>query len=458
MTEIDKEELQTVLTGDLLEPSDEGYDEARAIWNARFDRRPAVIARCESAADVQAAVNFARSRQLQLSVKGGGHAFAANTVGEGGLLIDLSPMKGIEIDPEAKTAQLEPGLKWGEVDPVAQEQGLAPVGGTVSTVGIAGFILGGGSGYLSRKHGMAVDNLISVEVVTADGNLVHASESENADLFWAIRGGTGNFGVVTSFEIRLHEVGPEILSGQIVHRLADAPEVLRLYREFMQGAPDEIQCYPFIFRVPPIPEFAEEFHGQVVIDLVVFHSDPTAAAIFQPLLDFGDPILAFVAPQSYIVNQQAFDAGLPAGHRWESRAHQLTGLSDETIEAVLSRVADLPGDFTSVYFDTGGGAIGRVDPSATAYPQREQPYGFHIMAGWISPDQDDEVTAWTLDLHEALVPFASGGVYVNTMGTGEEDRVPAAYGANYDRLIELKRKWDPDNLFRGNHNIAPGND
>ena len=456
MTDFDVQELREGLDGVVLVPGDESYDEARALWNARFDRKPDLVARCQNAADVQAAVNFARTHGMQLSVKGGGHAFAANTVGDGGLLIDLSPMKGVEIDPIRKNARLEPGLKWGEVDPVAQEHGLAPVGGTVSTVGVAGFILGGGSGYLSRRHGMAVDNLISVDLVTAGGNLVHASEHENADLFWAIRGGSGNYGVVTAFVVRLHEVGPEVLTGQIVHRLEDAPDLLRLYREFMQGAPDEVQCYPFIFRVPPIPEFPQEFHGQVVIDLVLFHSDPSAEPVFQPLLDFGDPILAFVVPQPYIVNQQAFDAGLPAGHRWESRAHQLTVLSDELIETVLSRVADLPGDFTSVYFDTGGGAIGRVDPSATAYPQRKEPYGFHIMAGWISPQQDEEVTAWTLDLHRALEPFASGGVYVNVLGTGEEDRVPAAYGANYDRLMELKRKWDPDNLFRVNHNIPPG--
>jgi FAD/FMN-containing dehydrogenase len=455
MTEFKTRELATKLTGKVLEPADEGYDAARALWNARFDRRPAVIARCQTTEDVQAAVDFARTHDLQLSVKGGGHAFAANTVGEGGLLIDLSPMKGIEVDPESKTARIQPGLKWGEVDPVTQKHGLSPVGGTVSTVGVAGFILGGGSGYLSRQHGMAVDNLLSVDVVTADGRLVHASEDENPDLFWALRGGSGNFGVVTSFEVRLHEVGPEILTGQIVHRFEDAAAVLRLYRDFMRDAPDEVQCYPFIFHAPPIPEFPAEFHGEIVIDLVVFHSDPGAKEVFQPLLDFGNPILAFVAPQSYIENQKAFDAGLPAGHRWESRAHQLTALSDELIETVIANVGELPGDFTSAYFDAAGGAIARVDPSATAYPQREAPCAFHIMAGWISPDRDDEITSWTQAFHDALTPFSTGGVYVNVLGTGEEARVRAAYGPNYDRLVELKRKWDPNNRFRMNHNIEP---
>lgn len=455
MPDVDTRELATALAGELLVPGENGYDEARAVWNARFDRRPDLIARCQTAADVQAAVNFARAHGLQLSVKGGGHAFAANTVGAGGLLIDLSPMKGIEIDPASKSMRMEPGLKWGEVEPVAQEHGLAPVGGTVSTVGVAGFILGGGSGYLSRKHGMAVDNLLSAEVVTAAGRLVRASSEENPDLFWALRGGGGNFGIVTSFEVRLHEVGPEVLTGQIVHRFEDAAGVLRLYREFMRDASDEIQCYPFIFRVPPIPEFPEEHHGQIVVDLVVFHADPGAEAAFKPLLDFGNPILAFVAPQPYTTVQQNFDAGLPAGHRWESRAHQLTGLSDELIETVISKVGDLPGDFTSAYFDAGGGAIGRVDPAATAYPHRDAPYAFHIMAGWIDAGQDETVTRWVREFHDALTPFSTGGVYVNVLGSGEEDRVRAAYGDNYDRLVEIKHKWDPENLFRMNHNIDP---
>lgn len=455
MTEIDTQGLTNGLTGEVLTPSDEGYDDARAIWNARFDRRPDLIARCRSAKDVQLAVDFARNHQLRLSVKGGGHAFAANTVGEGGLLIDLSMMKGIEIDPVAKTARVEPGLKWGELDPVAQQHGLAPVGGTVSTVGVAGFVLGGGSGYLSRKHGMAVDNLLAAEVVTAEGRLVRASSDENPDLFWALRGGSGNFGVVTSFELQLHEVGPQILAGQIVHPFEEAAEVLRLYREFIQHAPDELQCYPFIFRVPPIPEFPDEVHGEIVIDLVVFHTDPQAEAVFQPLLDFGDPILAYVAPQSYVENQKAFDAGLAAGNRWESRAHGLTSLSDEVIETFISKVGELPGDFTTAYFDTGGGAINRVDPAATAYPHRDVLYGFHIMAGWISPERDDEITSWAQSLHDALIPFSTRGVYVNVLGTGEEERVRAAFGENFDRLVEIKREWDPDNLFRANHNIDP---
>ena len=456
MSEFDTQEFASTLSGELLSPGDAGYDEARAIWNARFDRRPDLVVRCRNTADVQASVDCARAHDMSLSVKGGGHAFAANTVGDGGLLIDLSLLKGIEIDAEAKIARIEPGLKWGELDPAAQQHGLAPVGGTVSTVGVAGFILGGGSGYLSPKYGLAIDNLLAVEVVTADGSLVRASADENPDLFWALRGGGGNFGVVTAFEIRLHEVGPEVLTGQIVYRLEDGAAVLRHYREFMQDAPGEIQCYPFILRVPPIPEFPEETHGQVVLDLVVFHTDPGAEAAFKPLLEFGDTILAFLVPQSYVENQKAFDAGLPSGHRWESRAHDLSDISDEVIETVLARVGDLPGDFTTVYFDSTGGAIGRVDPSETAFPHRDAAYGFHIMAGWIDPAQDEEVTSWTLGLHEALVPCSTGGVYVNVLGTGEEERVQAAYGENYSQLAELKRKWDPDNFFRMNHNIEPG--
>lgn len=455
MTEIDAHELDAEVVGEVLNPRDEAYEEARSVWNARFDRRPAVIVRCHTAGDVQAAVDFARDRGLEISVKGGGHAYAANTVGEGGLLVDLSPMTEVVIDAEAKTARVGPGVKWGSFTVACQETGLAPVGGTVSSVGVAGFTLGGGSGYLSRQYGMGVDNLLSADVVTAAGELVRASDDENPDLFWALRGGGGNFGVVTSFEFQLHEVGPQILTGQIVHRFEDAARVLRLYREFMSEAPDEVQCYAFILRIPPIPEFPEKFHGQLAIDLVVFHPDPQAQEVFQPLLGAGDPILELVMPQPYAELLQAFDAGLPAGHRYESGSHDLRDLSDEVIDAFIAQVGSLPGEFTMAYIGAGGGAIGRIDPSTTAYPHREAPYAYHVLAGWTDPEQDEQITAWVSRFQRAMEPFATGGVYVNLLGTQETDRVPAAYGKNYTRLTEIKKKWDPDNLFRMNHNIQP---
>ncbi len=455
MTELNTEALAAAVSGEVLRPGDADYDEARRVWNVRFDGRPAAVVRCADAEDVRSAVRFAHRGGLQLSVKGGGHAYAANTVGDDGLLVDLSRMKGLTVDPEAKTARVEPGVTWGEFDQAAQQHALATPGGTVSTVGVAGLALGGGAGYLSRKHGMTIDNLLSADVVIADGGLIRASLEENADLFWALRGGGGNFGVVTSFEFKLHELGPEVLAGQIVHRFDDARDVLRLYRDFMDEAPDEIQCYAFVLRVPPIDVFPKEFHGELAIDLVVFHTDVGGEESLRPLLDFGDPILAFVARQAYTEVQQAFDASLPAGHRYESRAHYFTALSDEALEAFTANVNELPGPFTVAYFGAEGGAIGHVSGSATAFPHRDAAYSLHVLAGWTDPDRDTQVTAWARQLHEAMSPYATGGVYVNLLGTGEQERVEAAYGANHHRLRELKRQWDPANLFRMNHNIKP---
>lgn len=457
MTEGNLHELMKTLRGNVLEPNDDGYDKARAVWNARFDRRPDVIVRCENAHDIQAAVVFARDRQLRLSVKGGGHAFAANTVADGGLLIDLSAMTGVAVDPTSKTARVEPGVKWNAFDAKTQEHGLATPGGTVSTVGVAGFTLGGGNGYLSRKYGMAIDNLLSVDLVTASGKPVRASNDENQELFWALRGGGGNFGVATAFEFRLHEVGPDVLAGQVFHRFEDAPDLLRFYRDFMATAADEIQCYPFFLRVPPLEIFPEEFHGQLALDLVVFHAEtgPRAEATLRPLVEHGDPFFSAVGPQPYASVQQAFDAGLPAGQRYESRAHDLPAINDDAISTMMKHLAGMAGDFTAVYLGAGGGAIARVDSAATAYPHRDAPFAFHIMAGWTQPDQDDEIIGWTRQFSDAMVPFATGGVYVNVLGTDEKDRIHAAYGDNYGRLLELKRQWDPENLFRRNHNISP---
>lgn len=455
MDTIKTDELEAIIRGKAVKPGDPGYDDARRIWNARFDRRPGVIIRCGCTADVAATVRFAREHDLALAVKGGGHAFAAHTVGDGGLLIDLSPMKDIEVDAGTKTARVGPGVTWGELDHATQQHGLATVGGTVSSVGVAGFTLGGGSGYLSRKYGMAVDNLLSAEVVTADGGLVHASAEEHADLFWALRGGGGNFGIVTSFEFRLHEVGPQVLAGQIVHPFQDAAAVLRRYRDFMNTAPDEVQCYAFLLRVPPVEGFPKAFHGELAIDLVVFHADAEGGDDLAPLLAFGKPILAAVGPQPYTAAQQAFDAGLPKGQRYESRAHYLAGLPDTAIETFLSAVGALPGTFTVAYFGAEGGAISRIPGDATAFPHRDAAYSIHVMAGWSEPEQDAAVTAWTRQLHEAMSPHATGGVYVNLLGTDEGWRIPSAYGENFGRLLRLKSQWDPDNLFRHNHNLRP---
>ncbi len=457
MNDIEIDNLANTISGEVLVRGDQGYEEGRAVWNARFDRPPSLVVRCHRTEDVKAAVDFARTWGLPLAVKAGGHSNAGHSAIEGGLLIDLSPMKGISIEPEEKTARVEPGVKWGEFNPVAERHGLATPGGTISTVGVAGFTLGGGGGYLSRKYGMAIDNLLSAELVTADGRIVRASADENPDLFWAIRGGGGNFGIVTAFEFRLHEVGPQVLAGQIMHRLEDAPELLRAYRDFMKTAPDELQCYPFFLRIPPIDAFPEELHGQVVLDFVVFHTDagPDGEDALRPLVELGKPVLSAVGPQSYSSVMEAFDAGLPGGQRYSSRAHYLNGITDEVIDTIMTHAPKMAGPFTVAYLDAAGGAPSRVDPSATAFPHRDAAYSFHIISGWMEPGQDDEVSAWADSFHEAMSHHATGGVYVNLLGPDESHRIPAAYGNNYDRLAELKKVWDPNNLFRNTYNVAP---
>lgn len=455
MRDAARQELARTVLGRVIEPAEEGYDEARRIWNARFDRRPDVVVQCKTSEDVRVAVDFARKQRVMVSVKSGGHAYAANTVGDGGVLIDLSLMKGIEIDAEKQTARVQPGVRWGELYAATQASGLAPVGGTVSSVGVAGFTLGGGSGDLTRQHGMGCDNLLAAEVITAEAEIVRVSSKENPDLFWALRGGGGNFGVVTSFELRLHDIGPEVLSGQAVHRFAHARDVLRFYRTFMLRAPECMQCYAFLMRVPPIPEFPAEFHGQLALDLVVFSSDPTGESALRPLLDFGEPILSFLEHKSFTQSQQAFDAAMPAGNRWESRSHYLTSLSDDAIDAFIAAVDDMPGMFSCAYFATETGAASRADPSSTAFPHRDAPFSVHVLGGWTDAAEDEKVSAWVRDLHQAMTPYSTGGVYVNLLGTDEQNRVPAAYGTNFARLRAIKTKWDPDNLFRMNHNIDP---
>lgn len=440
---------------EVLQPTDDGYEEARRIWNARFSRRPEVIVRCHDAEEVTAAIELARDTERPLSVKSGGHSYSGKNVGEGGVLIDLSALQTVEVDPDERSARVGSGVTWGEFDRVAQANGLATSGGTVSTVGVAGLTLGGGSGNVSRQLGLALDNLTGVEVVTADGSILRADEDENADLFWALRGGTGNFGVVTSFDFRLHEIGPEVLSGQIIYPFDDAAELLRAYRDFMAGAPDELQCYPFMFRVPPIDPFPEEYHGKPVVDFVVFHSDPDAVAAVQPLRDLGEKVLEFVAPTTYVEAQQTFDANLPSGNRYYTKAHQFDEISDEAIEAVTAYVPEMRGALTAAYFEPLGGAIARVDRSATAFGPRDAAYNFHILAGWMDESEDDEVMAWARTFHNAMAPTARGSVYVNLLAEDEDNRVPAAYGDNYARLARLKKQWDPDNLFSTNYNIAP---
>lgn len=452
---MDAEDLDRQVAGRLLRPGDDGFDEARSVWNVRLDRHPDVIVRCRDADDVGACVAFAREQGATLSVKGGGHSYAANTVGDGGLLVDLSSMKAIEVDAGAGAAIVEPGATCGEFDRAAVEHGLATPIPTVSTVGVGGAALGGGSGYLSRKYGLALDNLLSVEVVTADGSRLRASEDEHPELFWAMRGAGANFGVATSLRFRLHEVAREMLAGQIVYPFEDAPALLRFFRDFMSTAPEEFQCYPFMLRIPPIDPFPAEFHGRPALDFVFCHLDPEAADFVQPLRELGKTILEVVGPLPYTDIQQSFDAALPRGQRYYSKAHYLDEVSDTAIDTIAAHVPDMQGEFTAAYLEPLGGAVARVDQSATAYPGRKAGYSFHILAGWTDAAADDSVMAWARSFHDAMERHATGGVYVNLLADDESTRVPAAYGQNYERLRELKTNWDPDNVFRMNHNIEP---
>lgn len=451
------DDLRGRLSGPLLRPADAGYDEARGTWNGRFDPRPAAIAQCTGTADVVAAVDFARERGARVSVKSTGHSYAGHSVCDGGLVIDLSLMDAVTVDPAAKTVRVGPGARWGAVDAATQAVGLATTGATVSTVGVAGYALGGGTGYLAREHGLALDNLRSLEVVTAAGQLLRASERENPDLFWALRGGGGNFGVVTALELALHDLGPELLAGQIVYPLGQARDVLRRWRDAMTSAPDELQCYAFVLNLPPLDVFPESYHGRPALDLVVAYAGPVAEGdrAVQPFREAGRPLLDAVAPLPYAALQQAFDAGMPRGLRWHSKAHYFDRVSDDLIDVVLEHTASLPGPHTLVYFEPGGGAVGRVDAGATAFPHRDAAAALHIFPGWSDPSEDDALIGWARSFSDAVAPFATVGVYVNLLSEDEAGRVPAAYGANYDRLAELKRRYDPDNLFRSNHNVAP---
>jgi FAD/FMN-containing dehydrogenase len=451
------ERLRERMRGTVLSPGDAGYDEARMVWNARFDRRPAAIALCSTEGDVQAALAVARESGLPVSVRGGGHDYAGYGVCDDGLVIDVGPINQVRIDRASKTAHVGAGATWGAFDREAQAVGLATTGPTVSTVGVAGSTLGGGTGYLSRRFGLSLDNLLSADVVTAAGDRLRASDREHEDLFWALRGGGGNFGIVTGLEYRLHEVGPEVLAGQVVYRIEDAGAVLRFYREFMAAAPDEVQCYPVIFRVPAVPAFPAEFQGQLAIDLVVAHTGAIDAGekALAPLRGLGHPILSAIAPTSYTAVQQTFDPGTPKGHRWYSKAHYLDALTDGAIDTLLEHIRDFAGALTIVYFEPMGGVLARIRPDATAFPHRAAAHSFHVLAGWSDADDDQAVMSWAASLHRAMARHANGGVYVNLLDPDEAGGVRAAYGPNYERLARIKATYDPGNLFRLNHNIEP---
>jgi FAD/FMN-containing dehydrogenase len=448
-------QLTDTLHGRVLQPDHADYDEARAIWNGMIDRHPALIVQCKSPADVMAAVNFAGEHHLPLTVKAGGHSIAGKSIYEDGLVVDVSAMNGVRVDPDAQRARVGPGATWGDFDREAQAFGLATTGGVDSRTGVAGLTLGGGLGYLARKYGLAIDNLLAVDVVTADGELRRASADKNPDLFWALRGGGGNVGIVTSFEFQLHEVGPKLLVAQIFHPYEHASSVLRYYRDFMMTAPDEVSCYALIAHVPPAPPFPEAYQGKPAVALVGCYAGPVAAGqeALAPLTAYGDPILNAVQPMPYTTLQSSFDAGYPNGARYYWKSQYLSELSDAAIDTVVQHGTSLPGALTAGGFEAMGGAVNQVETTATAFPHRHAAFNFSIFAGWTDPEDDEEIIAWTKAFHEAVAPYATGGTYLNYLDR-DDDR-SAAYGPNHERLLAIKRAWDPDNLFRMNPVTVP---
>ena len=445
--------------GVVLTTGDPGYDDARAIWNGLIDRRPALIVQCTGAADVVDAVNFARERGLLLSVKGGGHNVAGNAVNDGGLVIDLSQMRGVHVEPSTRTVRAQGGALWGDCDRETQLFGLAVPGGVVSTTGIAGLTLHGGVGHLRRKHGLSIDNLLSVDIVTADGRLRRASATENEDLFWAVRGAGSNFGVVTSFEFQAHPVGPMVMVGAVFYPQETARDVLPAWRDYMASAPEELSSLAFFWNVPPHEPFPPEHHGKPVLILAGVYSGSVedGEPVVQPLRELAQPLIDLSGPWPWLGLQSGFDALFPPGELryWKSRA--FAALPEEAIDEIADWAARRPTPLTDITIWHHGGAMSRVDESATAYAGRDAPFLVTGEVSWTDPAQSDEAIGWGRDFWAAMGRHSTGGIYLNFPGLGEEkeELVKAGYGANYERLTLLKAEYDPANLFRMNLNITP---
>ena len=451
-------EFEDGLHGSLVRPGDDAYEEARSIWNGAHDRRPAVIARCADAADVRHAIGFARSEGLDVAVRGGGHSIPGFSTCDDGIVIDLSPMKGVRVDEGGRTATAEGGLTWGEFDAATQEHGLAVTGGLVSTTGVAGFTLGGGIGWLMRKHGLACDNLRSAELVTADGRLLTASATENPDLFWGLRGGGGNFGIVTAFEFDLHPVGPTVTAGPVFYPGERAEEILRFYRDFVRDVPDELTTVANLLTAPPAPFLPEEWHGKKLVALIGCYSgDPEEGAkAMQPLRELGDPVADLVGPMPYVQMQSLIDALYPHGTRAYMKAGYLRELDDHAIETAVRHHQDATSPASEIHVHHFGGAVARVAEEETAYGERQAPFVLNIIALTHEPGGLDSHVDWAHRFYAEIEPSLTGGAYVNFLSAEGEERVKAAYGAEkFARLRTLKDRYDPTNLFHLNQNVPP---
>jgi FAD/FMN-containing dehydrogenase len=447
--------FKTGFRGAVLQPGDDGYETSRTVWNAMIVRRPALVARCAGVADIRAAVNFARTHKLLTAVKGGGHNIAGSAVCEGGFLIDLSQMRTVRIDPVARVAHVGPGATLGDFDHEAQAFGLATALGINSTTGVAGLTLGAGFGWLSRKYGMTIDNLLAADVVTADGQLLRASDKENPDLFWAIRGGGGNFGIVTRFEFQLHPVGPNLLSGLVVYALKDAASALKQYREYSKKLGDETTVWTVLRKAPPLPFLPANVHGTNIIAFAICHcGDPEAGKkAIEPVRKFGPVLGEHIGVQPYAAWQQAFDPLLTPGARNYWKSHNFADLPDGAIDVTIKYIQSLPSPQCEIFFGAIGGATARPSPEAAAYSHRNTQWVCNVHGRWETAAEDKNCIEWARGFFRDAAPFATGGVYVNFLTDDEPDRIKAAYGLNYDRLATIKKKYDPDNLFRMNQNI-----
>ncbi len=440
-------ELRSALRGELLDCDHPRYDEARQVWNANIDRRPGLIAECAGAADVVECVNFARDNHLVVAVRGGGHNLAGTSVCDGGLLVDTSRMKAVRVDPRSKTARAQPGLRWGEFDRETTAFGLATTGGTNTDTGIAGLSLGGGMGWLGGKYGMVVDNVLSLDIVTADGKLRTANAGENADLYWACRGGGGNFGVVTEFEYRLYDTGL-VLGGMAAYPLPAGPEVLRFYRDFIAGKPDELTTGAGVLHLPD---------GTPAVGVIVCYNGPIdeGERLIRPLREFGKPLMAEIGPTPYTVMQSMTDEALPPRRQYYAKAPFLKELSDGAIDTVLGHAEKAPSPLSVVLLQQKAGRMSRGGED-TAFGQREAPFNLVIIAGWEEPEMAEINIGWVRQFAEDVQPFSTGGEYFNDLGHQDrESQIRAALGKNYDRLVEVKNRYDPTNLFRHNQNIRP---
>jgi FAD/FMN-containing dehydrogenase len=451
------EELRKHFQDYVLLPGQADYDAVRTIWNAMIDRRPALILRCRSEQDIVQAVRFARKHNLLVSVRGGGHNIAGNAVCDNGLMIDLSLMKGVRVDANARRAAVEPGCNLADFDAAAQAHGLATPLGINSTTGVAGLTLGGGFGWLSRKYGLTIDNLLAADVVTPDGNLVRASQTETDDLFWGIRGGGGNFGIVSSFEFQLHPVGPDVLSGLIVFPFDQAKQVITEFARFTKDMPDELNVWMITRQAPPLPFLPNDVHGKEMVALAVFFAgDPSEGAkLIQPLRGFGTVLGEHVGVQPYLAWQQAFDPLLTPGARNYWKSHNFSELGEGVIDSIIEYAGTLPSPQCEIFIGTLGGQTTRVDPEAMAYSSRDAKYVMNVHARWESPTEDQRCISWAREFFAKTKPFASGGAYINFLTQEEADRVASAYGRTYNRLVQIKKKYDPTNLFRMNQNIKP---